>query len=127
MRRDLLNQRLGRLVAGLLVELHIEPEVRIRRIRRESHAAVRRQNIILIKRSRDRMTVDRLQELCHVSLKVKTVVEDKICTLKLLPVLRLRLIAVGILARRNDQCNIGIIARKLFRHILQKGRRDRHL
>ena len=126
-RGNLLNQRLGRLIASLLVELYIEPKVRIRSICRKPHAAVRRQNIILRKRCRDRMAVDRLQEFRHMSLKVETVIEHQLRILKLLPVLRLCLIAVRILARRYDQRNISIIARKLFRHILQEGRRNRHL
>ena len=73
------------------------------------------------------MAVDRLQEFRHMSLKVETVIEHQLRILKLLPVLRLCLIAVRIFSRRYDQRNIGIIARKLFRHILQEGRRNRHL
>ena len=62
----------------------------------------------------------------HLALEVQTVIEEEIRFFDLLEVGRLRHIEMRILARRDDEFDVHIVACELLRHILKERGRDGH-
>ena len=61
-----------------------------------------------------------LKHLCHLALEVQTVIEKEIRLLDFLKVGGLCDVEMWILTCGDDQLDVHIVARELFRHILQK-------